>query len=284
MNIVSWLFRNVILAVLSQAAIAAPASAEGREAIHIPAGGHTSPLSYPGMKLTWRDEFNAVALDTGNWTQETGTGRNGWGNQELQYYLPANTALHDGYLVITAKQESHAGSNYTSSRITTQGKQGFRQGRIDIRAMLPEGQGMWPALWMLGDSFSDAGWPACGEIDIMEMIGGAGREDSVHGTLHWKHDGQSRFEGGSVRHPSDTYSAQFHVFSIIWDQNRIEWLADDRKYFEMDTSSPEFDAFRAPFHFIINLAVGGKWPGPPDNSTVFPQRLVVDYVRVFQKQ
>jgi beta-glucanase (GH16 family) len=277
-------FQTGILISLGMSGFTFPGGAEGAEALHIPAGGHISPASYPDMELVWRDEFSSASLNEADWTHETGIGRDGWGNEELQYYLPGNTSLNNGYLVITAKEESHAGRHYTSSRLTTREKRSFTSGRIDIRAMLPQGQGMWPALWMLGDSLSEAGWPACGEIDIMEMIGGAGREDTVHGTLHWKHAGQTLYEGGSISHPSDTYSEQFHVFSIIWDEDRIQWLADDRTYFEMDISSSEFDAFRAPFHLIINLAVGGKWPGPPNDSTVFPQRLVVDYVRVFQNR
>lgn len=250
----------------------------------IPAGGFISPEVYPDMKLVWRDEFRGQTLDSNNWTHETGTGSNGWGKEELQHYLPRNTALQDGYLVITAKAESHEGSNFTSSRVTSRGQQSFRSGRIDIRARLPEGQGMRPALLMLGDSFSEVGWPGCGEIDIMEMIGGAGREDTVHGTLHWKYEWKNLYEGGSLTLPSDTFTGQFHVFSIIWDEAKIIWLSDGRKYFEKDISSPEFDAFRFPFHFVINLAVGGNWPGPPDATTQFPQQLVVDYVRVFKTE
>jgi beta-glucanase (GH16 family) len=247
------------------------------------AGGYISPESYPGMQLVWRDEFGGKTLNETHWSHETGTGADGWGNSELQYYLPGNTTLQDGYLVITARAQSHEGSAYTSARIVTRGKQEFRYARVDFRASLPEGQGMWPALWMLGANMDEVGWPACGEIDVMEMIGGDGRENTVHGTLHWQENIERLYEGGMVTLPNDTFTGQFHVFSIIWDENRIQWLADNRVYFQKDISDLAFDAFRAPFYLVINLAVGGKWPGAPDNTSLFPQRLVVDDVRVFQK-
>ena len=136
----------------------------------IPSGGYSTPENYSGMSLVWRDEFEGHTLNPSDWKHETGG--SGWGNNELEYYQEKNTAVHDGYLIITAEKENVGGKNYTSSRIITQGKKEFQYGRVDIRALLPKGQGIWPALWMLGANVTTVGWPACGEIDIMEMIGG----------------------------------------------------------------------------------------------------------------
>ena len=149
----------------------------------IPTSGYTTPLTYAGYTLTWQDEFDGTSLSS-DWTHETGRGNDGWGNWELQYYRPENTIVSDGYLIIEAKEQSFSGANYTSSRIKTEGKQFFKYGRIDIRAALPEGQGIWPALWMLGESHATVGWPACGEIDIMEIKGHD--PNRLIGTAHWQ--------------------------------------------------------------------------------------------------
>lgn len=241
--------------------------------------GYTTPESYNGMTLVWRDEFNGTTLNQADWTHETGAG--GWGNEELQSYTAANTAVADGYLTITAKKE---GSTYTSSRLKTAGKREFQYGRVDIRAKLPAGQGIWPALWMLGSSFGDVGWPKCGEIDIMEMIGGSGREKTVHGTPHWYESAEVTHASATAHYDlaSGTFADKFHVFTIIWDVNKIVWYVDDIKFHEIDITPANLSEFRAPYFFIFNIAVGGKWPGYPDAGTVFPQRMMVDYVRVFQ--
>ena len=270
--------RLVLLAVLL-AGVAGIVAADDFPGIS--AGGYTSPDHYEGMTLVWRDEFDGDMLDFNSWEHETGTGSDGWGNEELQYYRPENTRVRDGYLVITAREEAFGGSNYTSSRIVSRGKVTARFGRVDIRAKLPEGQGIWPALWMLGATTERIGWPVAGEIDIMEMVGGQGRESTVHGTLHWSNKREHRYEGGSVTLPSGDFSDQFHVFSIAWDETVINWMVDGMSYFQVNIASPEFDAFREEFYLLINLAVGGKWPGNPDASTSFPQHLAVDYIRVF---
>ena len=257
-------------------------SGSGSVAVTIPTGGATSPTSYDGMNLVWEDEFEGNSLNLAHWTHESGTGQNGWGNNELQFYRSQNTSIQNGHLVITAKKENFNGSEYTSSRIITKDKREFRYGRIDIRAVLPRGQGMWPALWMLGSNFSEVGWPACGEIDIMEMVGGNGRENTVHGTVHWQANGQRAEFGGSYRLSSGTLADQFHVYSIIWDARSIRWLIDNKEYHVIDTTPAELDEFRRSFFFIFNVAVGGNWPGSPDANTTFPQHMIVDYVRVFQ--
>ena len=252
--------------------------------VGIPTTGYTTPLTYVGYNLVWQDEFDGSSLSS-DWTHETGN-NNGWGNNELQFYRPQNTEVRDGYLVITAKEEPFGGQLYTSSRIITRNKQNFKYGRIDIRAALPKGKGLWPALWMLGKSHQTVGWPACGEIDIMEMVGGPSAtqgDKTVHGTVHWSDNGNHAEFSGSNTLSSGIYADEFHVFSIIWDQNSIKWYRDDIKYHEINIQSSELSEFREEFFFIFNIAVGGNWPGSPNASTQFPQIMAVDYVRVFQK-
>ena len=241
--------------------------------------GYTTPLNYPNYSLVWQDEFNGTSLSS-DWIHEIGNGSWGWGNNELQYYRQQNTSVENGYLTIRAKQEYYGGFNYTSSRIKTQGNIFHTYGRIDIRAKLPYGQGLWPALWMLGENFSSTGWPSCGEIDIMEMIGGNGWNDrTVHGTVHWEDNGHASY-GGHNTLSSGKLADEFHVFSIIWTPSSIKWLRDDIQYHVIDINN--LSAFHNNFFFIFNVAVGGNWPGSPDASTIFPQTMIVDYVRVFQ--
>ena len=245
-----------------------------------------SPTTYSGMRLAWYDEFDGTSLNTQLWNHDIGGW--GWGNNESQYYRPENTAVQSGYLVITAKEESFGGREYTSSRIKTEGTRSFTYGRVDIRAALPRGQGIWPALWSLGTNFSEVGWPYSGEIDIMEMIGGSGREAEVHGTVHWNVGGLSApyshtYQGGKTRKFSGDFADGFNVFSIIRTEDRIQWLVNDQPYYNFYIdSSASLAPFKNPFFLIFNVAVGGNWPGYPDATTQFPQRLVVDYVRVFE--
>ena len=248
----------------------------------IPTEGPDSPLSYANMTLVWQDEFDGTSLNSSNWSYEIGTGSNGWGNSELQYYTDNNTSFVEGNLVITAKKETLNGSQYTSSRIITRDKFDFRYGRVDIRASLPEGKGIWPALWMLGSNFGTVGWPACGEIDIMEMIGGNGRENTVLGTAHWLNNGSHAEFGGSRTLPFGSFHDTYHVFSIVWDETSIKWYVDNQQYHVIDTTPAELDEFRNNFFLIMNVAVGGNLPGNPDSSSTYPQHMIVDYVRVFQ--
>lgn len=242
--------------------------------------GFTSPLNYPGYTLVWQDEFNGSAIDASVWTHELGN--SGWGNNESQNYTASssNSFVSDGKLVIVAKKESSGGSDYSSARLITKDKQEFQFGRIDIRAKLPEGQGIWPALWMLGRNFSTVGWPDCGEIDIMEIVGH--EPATTHGTVHWDNNGSYASFGGSKTLAQGKFADEFHVFSIVWDSQSIKWLLDNVQFNEIDISAASFSEFKQPFFFIFNVAVGGNWPGYPDATTVFPQRMVVDYVRVFQ--
>ena len=253
----------------------------------IPAKGYTTPATYPALKLVWSDEFNGTALDEKSWNYEIGDGcpnNCGWGNNELQYYKKENTSVKDGYLIIQAKQEAAGNRAYTSSRLTTQNKVNLKYGRIDIRSAMPKGQGIWPALWMLGKNIGTVGWPKCGEIDILEMIGGSatGRDDTAYGTVHWDNNNSHAMYGGNTKLTAGILNDEFHVFSIIWDAKKITWYLDDRKFHEIDTTPAGLSEFQEDYFFIINMAVGGNWPGNPDGSTVLPQHLVVDYIRVFQ--
>jgi beta-glucanase (GH16 family) len=251
----------------------------------VPNTGYSTPNTYAGYNLVWSDEFKGTTLDPANWTHEIGTGCPnvcGWGNNELQYYRAENSYMHQSdYLVIEARKENFQGSNYTSSRIITQNKQKFTYGRVDIRAALPKGQGIWPALWMLGNNISTVGWPACGEIDIMEVLGQ--EPNKLYGTVHWDNNGQHAQYGGNTTLSSGDFYSKFHVFSITWDSQKIRWFLDDVKFHEIDITPTGLSEFQKEHFFIFNIAVGGNWPGNPNNFTIFPQRMVVDYIRVFQQ-
>jgi beta-glucanase (GH16 family) len=246
--------------------------------------GYHTPTSYAGYKLVWNDEFNGSKLNQNDWNYETGGG--GWGNQELEYYTsrPQNIFVSSGNLVIEARKETYGGNDYTSARITTKGKQEFKYGRIDIRAKLPVDKGMWPALWMLGNNINSVGWPECGETDIMELIGKNPKQ--VIGSLHWKKaDGSVGTFNNAYSLASEDFSQHFHVFSLIWSQDSLKILVDDIPYMKASRQdvSDGIYPFDNPSFLIFNVAVGGLWPGSPDDTTVFPERMFVDYVRVFQK-
>ena len=247
--------------------------------------GYSTPLTYAGYTLAWSDEFSGTSLDESVWNREFGNGSGGWGNNELEYYTggPRNILVTNGNLVIEARKETMDNFNYTSARLTTQGKKTFKFGRIDIRAKLPVGKGIWPALWMLGTNISTSGWPACGEIDIMELIGTY--PSRVTGTLHWKGtNGGDATIGGNYFLQEGDFSQQFHVFSIVWTQDKLKWYIDDKLYLSGSSSDTgnAYYPFNADQFFIFNVAVGGNWPGSPDATTAFPQRMFVDYIRVFQ--
>ena len=246
----------------------------------IPENGYSTPETYEGMTLAWSDEFDGPNINSNNWTFEIGTGNGGWGNNELQYYQEANTSIIDGNLVIEARRETIGSSSYTSSRLITKDKQSFQYGRVDIRAVMPKGQGLWPALWMLGSNFSQVGWPDCGEIDIMEMKGGEYSDNLVYGTAHWEQGGHV-FYGQTITNDSGKLSEDYHVYSLIWDEESISWFFDDVNYNSVDITPDALSAFREEFFIILNIAVGGDFPGSPDNTTIFPQWMIIDYIRVF---
>jgi len=247
--------------------------------------GYSTPLTLNGYNLTWHDEFNQSIIDTASWQFEIGNGPGGWGNNELEYYTdsPANAFTAKGKLVIEARKEEKEGYAFTSARITTKGKRTFTYGRVDIRAKLPAGKGIWPALWMLGQNVDTVGWPACGEIDIMELLGHA--PNKVYGTLHWGAEWPVHESKGRSYSFNASFSEQFHVFSLIWEKDAYKILVDDVLYLSATgaETAPYNNPFTKPYFFIFNVAVGGGWPGNPDSTTVFPQRMIVDYIRVFQK-
>jgi beta-glucanase (GH16 family) len=255
--------------------------------VFIPSDGYMTPESYTGYDKVWQDEFSGTALDLNSWGFDVGG--SGWGNNELQYYTnnrPENLYLDNGKLIIQAKKEAFSGKEYTSSRILTKGKKDFTFGRIDIRAKLPVSKGLWPALWMLGKKIDQTNWPACGEIDIMELVGKD--PNKVYGTLHWASASSSTARvqyGTSYTLPSGTFADKFHVFTTIWSADNVEILMDDISYYKFNRSNVGAAAypFNEPFFLIFNVAVGGDWPGSPDGTTTFPQQMVVDYVRVFKK-
>ncbi len=255
--------------------------------VAIPATGYSTPMEYESMNLLWSDEFSGTELDESNWTYESGNGDWGWGNNELEFYRRENTSIVDGHLVIQAREEFYNGFNYTSSRIITKNKFEFKYGRVDIRAVIPEGQGIWPALWMLGANISEVSWPRCGEIDIMELVGH--EPSTVHGTVHYANQSGDHMppNGNDTSLSSGKFSDEFHVFSLIWEEDRIEIYMDDQLYHTatpLSLGSQNPYPFNEPFFFIMNVAVGGNWPGSPDASTVFPQAMIVDYIRVFQPE
>src|SRR4030095_10512474 len=247
----------------------------------------------PVWKLVWYDEFNAAdksPIDATRWTAEVGG--HGWGNQELEYYTNRidNAYQSQGSLVIKVIKERYTGADnvtrdYTSARLTTKGKFTAKYGRFEARLRIPFGQGLWPAFWMLGDNIDSTTWPTCGEIDIMENIG---REPAiVHGTIHGP--GYSGDKG-----PSSAYSLankkrfadSFHVFAVEWEPGVIRFYCDGARYATTTSADlPEGKTwvYDHPFFIILNVAVGGGWPGNPDATTVFPQTMLVDYVRVYQR-
>ena len=247
--------------------------------------GYTTPLTYANYTLAWSDEFSGETLDATAWNYEIGNGSGGWGNNELEYYTNSNKNifLSNGNLVIEARKESISSFNYSSARITTQNKKNFIHGRIDIRAKLPVDKGLWPALWMLGENISTVGWPSCGEIDIMELVGT--NPARSYGTAHWKtSSGTHASKNAGYSLTGRNFSQEFHVFSIVWTEDSIKWYVDDTLFLTSTKAEiGETDyPFNRPQFFIFNVAVGGDWPGPPDGTTAFPQRMFVDYVRVFQ--
>ena len=243
-------------------------------------------------QLVWSDEFDTDELDESKWSYQYGTGRDegltGWGNNELQYYTDReeNIYIEDDMLHIVAHEERYEGMNYTSARIRTKDKGDWQYGRFEIRAKMPEGQGIWPAIWMLPTDNLFGIWPNSGEIDIMELVGH--EPETIHGTVHYGVNNENQYDhqytGSSYTLEEEKFSDDFYVFSIEWEQNQIKWFVDGEQYFTITSTdlSPYQYPFNARFHLLINLAVGGNWPGSPDDTTEFPQKLIVDYVRVYQ--
>lgn len=231
-------------------------------------------------KLVWEENFNGKALDESVWNYELGNGCPnicGWGNNESQIYTDKNHQVKDGFLVVEAKKD---GDVYTSTRITTQNKKTFQYGRIEARAKLPVGEGLWPAFWMLGSNIPKVGWPKSGEIDILEYIGK--EPEMVFTSLHTQDSHGNTINTKKTKSPK--IEEGFHTYAIDWTKEKIEFFVDGKSVY---TFNPEIKnentwPFDQPFYFIINLAVGGNFGGPKIDNSIFPQQFIIDYVKVYQ--
>ncbi|RTL47201.1 MAG: glycosyl hydrolase family protein [Burkholderiales bacterium] len=233
----------------------------------------TASLAHAQWQLIWSDEFNGSIGP--NWVFETGAG--GWGNNELQYYRRENATIENGALVITARRENFGGASYTSARMKTQGLKTFRFGRIEARMKLPSFMGAWPAFWMLGANLPQVGWPASGEIDIMEHVNA---ENRVYGTVHWQdaNNQYASYGGNTAATVTD-----WHVYAVEWDTSAIRWYVDGTKYHEVNIANGVngTDEFQKDFFLLLNFAVGGNWPGFNVDNAALPAKMYVDYVRVY---
>ncbi|MEQ9120888.1 glycoside hydrolase family 16 protein [Fulvivirga sp.] len=235
-------------------------------------------------QLVVQDEFDSDGMPNSDiWNFDIGTGINGWGNNELQYYTarPENIQVQNGFLIITAREESYRGSNYTSAKILTKGKIEQTYGRFEARMKLPWGQGMWPAFWMLGADIDVNPWPGAGEIDIMEYRG----QDPtiVLGSVHGPGYSGGEAVTKSYTLQNDRFDTGFHVFGIEWGSDFVNYYVDDVLYNQITPADvPGEWVFNKPFYLIINLAVGGTFVGSPNNETVFPQTMIIDYVRIYK--
>ncbi len=237
-------------------------------------------------ELVMADEFSVDGtIDSSIWGFDIGTGENGWGNNELQYYTdrPENVTVQNGVLIITAKEEQFNGASYTSARLLTRGKFEQTYGRFEARIRLPYGKGIWPAFWLLGDDSNGSEiWPDIGEIDIMEYVGD--QPSRMFGTVHGpRYSGGESISKGYVLE-NDRFDTGFHIFGIEWGPDYINYYVDDVLYNQItpDDVPGEWVFNRGPFYIILNVAVGGALPGSPNAETVFPQTMLVDYVRVYK--
>ncbi|MDR9446542.1 MAG: glycoside hydrolase family 16 protein [Balneolaceae bacterium] len=246
----------------------------------------TQQLQEQTLELVWSDEFDGVEGSQPSsqyWSMEIGTGTNGWGNQELQYYTdrPKNVAQDgNGHLVIQAHQESYGGRSFTSARLKTQGKITKKYGRIEARIKNPFGPGLWPAFWMLGENFEEVGWPQSGEIDIMEMRGQL--PSTIHGSIHGPGYSGSNPITQSYTLSNARFDDDFFVYAVEWHPERIDFFVDDYLYQRVTPGDVSGEwVFNQPFFLLLNVAVGGNYVGFPTQETVFPQKMMVDYVRVY---
>jgi beta-glucanase (GH16 family) len=240
--------------------------------------------------MVWSEEFSYTGLpDSTKWGYDVGDGcpaNCGWGNNELQYYTahrPENARVEEGHLVIEAHQEKMGNHAYSSARIVSKHKGDWKYGRIEIRAKLPSGRGVWPAIWMLPTDWAYGGWPRSGEIDIMENVGYL--PDSIFGSVHTKFFNHIQGTQVTSGRQSKTLSTSFHLYSIEWTAEKMDFLFDGQRYltFQNRHEGPDAWPFDQPFHLLMNIAAGGNWGGKMGVDTaVWPQKMLVDYVRVFQ--
>lgn len=234
----------------------------------------------PRWKLVWQDEFDYEGHpDPAKWGYEEGFVR----NSEKQYYTKErlkNARVENGLLIIEGHKEPYLGAEYTSASLITRDTVSWQFGRIEVRAKLPQGQGVWPAIWMMGVNRSEVGWPACGEIDIMEYV--AHLPDLIHGTAHYLNHGVLETQSGNLQVPQPFND--FHVYAVEWFPDRLDFCLDDQKYHSIPIAYIENEGsnpFHKPFYLLINLALGGSWGGEIDDQ-IFPQQYLIDYVRVYK--
>ena len=247
----------------------------------------SSSSTEPTVQYFWNDEFDGDEIDNSKWTYDIGTGSSGWGNNEWEYYTDhkENAYVKDGVLHIRAQKEDYKGQKYTSARMLTKGKFAFKYGTVEARIALPVGKGIWPAFWMLGENFDTVGWPACGEIDIIEAVNS---ENIVYGTNHWANGSEYATYGNNTgnyrdqKHEMDI--TQFHTYKFTWDEKYIRMFVDDFMYHEIliENSTGDTEEFHKPFFFILNVAVAGNWPGFEVDDAQFPNEMLVDYIRVYK--
>ena len=247
----------------------------------------SSSRTEPTVQYLWNDEFDGETIDASKWTYDIGTGSSGWGNNEWEYYTDRkeNAYVKDGVLHIRAQKEDYKGQKYTSARMLTKGKFAFKYGTVEARIALPTGKGIWPAFWMLGENFDTVGWPACGEIDIIEAVNS---ENIVYGTNHWANGSEYATYGNNTgnyrdkKHEMDI--TQFHTYKFTWDEKYIRMFVDDFMYHEIliENSTGDTEEFHKPFFFLLNVAVAGNWPGFEVDDTQFPNEMLVDYIRVYK--
>lgn len=243
-----------------------------------------SPAWCSGWKLVWSDEFEKPgAPDPSKWTYETGLVR----NRESQYYTAGrkeNARVENGFLILEARKEQYSGAPYTSASLTTEGRASWAHARVEVRAKLPSGRGTWPAIWMLGDSHRTLGWPRCGEIDIMENVGYD--PDIIHANIHTRKYNHASGTGKGDKITIPEPHKEFHVYAVEWDAEAMHFFVDGKKYFTYanEKSGPEAWPYDAPHYLILNIAIGGSWGGRQGiDDSIFPQRMEVDYVRVYQR-
>jgi beta-glucanase (GH16 family) len=239
-----------------------------------------------GWKLIFFDEFEGDIIDRSKWGNEIGFIR----NNELQYYTdrPGNAYIENSCLIICGRREDYKTAAYTSASLNTQGRHDFKYGRIEMCAKLPYGKGIWPAFWTLGTDIDEVDWPECGEIDIMELIGGEGNvggeggDNLIYANLHYT-DGESPNENNSYVLPKEKgrFCDDFHVIGCEWDEQEIKFYVDDNIYFRGSIADKPY--FQKPHYILLNLAIGGEWAGDPAPETIFPQYYYIDWVRVYQK-
>lgn len=240
----------------------------------------TTNAQKEGKKLVWEEEFSSTTLNEADWNYELGDGCPnicGWGNNERQVYTKDNHELKDGKLYITARKLDN---NYTSTRITTQGKKEFQYGYIEVKAKLPTGNGIWPAFWMLGSNITEKGWPWCGEIDILEYVG-----KDPHVIFTSLHTKDSHGETINTKKTTiETIEEGFHTYAIDWNAQRIIFFVDEQAVytFQPKDKSEAVWPFDQPYYILLNMAIGGNFGGPEVDDTIFPQQYVIDYIKVYQ--